>query len=103
MTLAGLPLLAGFPVYLALGEGLRSFAPWINMGLVLGTFGLLVGGLRIVRVQVTDAGSEQVLVLGDKYDRAMIITLSVILVLLGFIPQFLFRITQAITELMVGL
>ncbi|MFN2113776.1 MAG: hypothetical protein ACK2TT_11705 [Anaerolineales bacterium] len=103
LTLAGLPLLAGFPVYLALGEGLRSFAPWINTGLILGTLGLLIGGLRIFRVLVKDAGSEQVLILGDKYDRAMVITLSIILGLLGFFPQFLFRITQAITELMIGL
>ncbi|MFN2282764.1 MAG: hypothetical protein ACK2TZ_12955, partial [Anaerolineales bacterium] len=97
------PLLAGFPVYLALGVGLRSFAPWINTGLILGTLGLLIGGLRIFQVLVKDAGSEQVLILGDKYDRAMVITLSIILGLLGFFPQFLFRITQAITELMIGL
>lgn len=103
LTLAGLPLLAGFPIYLALGEGLRSYVPWINAGLVLGTFGLLIGGLRIFRVLVKDAGGEQVLILGDKYDRAMIIILSAILVLLGFVPQFLFRITQAITDLMIGL
>ncbi len=103
LTLAGLPLLAGFPVYLALGEGLRPYATWVNTGLVLGTVGLLLGGLRIFRVLVKDAGSEQVLILGDQYDRVLIMILNIILLLLGFFPQFLFWITRSITELMVGL
>lgn len=102
LTLAGLPLLAGFPVYLALGEGLRAYAPWINTGLVLGTFGLLIGGLRITRVVLQEAGSEQVLILGSSFDRTLIITLTSVLFLLGIFPQFLFQVTRAITELMIG-
>lgn len=102
-TLAGLPLLAGFPIYLALGTGLLNYFSWINTGLVLGSLGLLVGGIRIFRTLLRASGNEPALVVGDRFDRSLIIALNIILMLLGFFPQLLFRVTRAITDLMVGL
>lgn len=102
-TLAGLPLLAGFPIYLALGTGLQGYFSWINTGLVLGSVGLMVGGIRIFRMLVRDSGDEPAFTIGDRFDRSLIIALNIILVLLGFFPQLLFRVTRAITNLIVRL
>ncbi|MEJ2412651.1 MAG: hypothetical protein P8Y34_06605 [Anaerolineales bacterium] len=102
-TLAGLPLLAGFPVYMALGTGLQDYFSWINTGLVLGSLGLVVGGIRIFRTMLQDPVNNQALTIGDRYDRALIIALNILLALLGFLPQLFFRVTRAITDLMIGL
>jgi NADH-quinone oxidoreductase subunit N len=101
-TLAGLPLLGGFPLYLALGAGLHLYPDWINVILVLGTVGLLVRGLRLVNVLLEDAGRDQVLILDNQSDKLWIISLSVLLFLLGLFPQGLMQIARQIALLIAG-
>lgn len=101
-TLAGLPLLAGFPLYLALGNGLNPYPAWINTALILGTIGLLVGGLRAFSVLIEDSGEEVVLELGDRFDRMIILALNLILVVLGLFPGLLYQLVTTLTDLVLG-
>jgi formate hydrogenlyase subunit 3/multisubunit Na+/H+ antiporter MnhD subunit len=101
-SLAGFPLLAGYPIYLALGNGLNPYPIWINSALVLGTLGLIIGGLRAFSGLIEDSGEEVVLELGDRLDRGLVIVLNLILILLGLFPQMIYRAAQAITDMMMG-
>lgn len=101
-SLAGLPLLAGFPIYLGLGNGLIAYPAWINSALVLGSLGLIIGGLRAFSVMIEDSGEEVVLDLGDRFDKGLVVALNLILLSLGLFPQAVFQIGQAITDLMLG-
>jgi formate hydrogenlyase subunit 3/multisubunit Na+/H+ antiporter MnhD subunit len=101
-SLAGLPLLAGFPIYLALGNGLIPYPNWINSILILGSLGLIVGGLRAFSVLIEDSGEEEVLVLGDRFDKGLIIALNLLLLLMGLFPQVGYKVAQLITEMLLG-
>lgn len=101
-TLAGLPLLAGYPIYLALGNGLNPYPAWINSSLVLSSLGLIIGGLRAFSVLIEDSGEEFVLDLGDRFDKGLIIALNLILLVLGLFPGIIYQIAQTITDLMMG-
>jgi len=101
-TLAGLPLLGGFPIYWALGSGQAAFPLWINLSLVLCSVGLIIGGLRILGVLTKSSGEESVLILGEPFTRYIILGLNFLLILLGFFPQVLLKITQVMTEIMMG-
>jgi formate hydrogenlyase subunit 3/multisubunit Na+/H+ antiporter MnhD subunit len=52
LSLAGLPLLAGFPVRLALWEALALQDKVIALGTLLGTLGLIISALRSLAVLV---------------------------------------------------
>jgi NADH:ubiquinone oxidoreductase subunit 2 (subunit N) len=101
-SLAGLPLLAGYPIYLALGNGLNPYPIWINSTLVLSSLGLIIGGLRGFSVLVEDSGEEAVLNLGDRFDKVLVIALNLLLLFLGLFPRVIFQIAQTITDLMMG-
>ncbi len=101
-ALAGLPLLAGFPIYWALGAGLSYYPAWINIVFVLSTLGLIVGGLRLLGVLTRYAGEESVLVLEDRLTRIILLVLNAILLLLGFFPQAVLLITQQISAILLG-
>lgn len=51
-SLAGLPLLAGFPVYNILWGQLANVGVWMSIGTLLASVGLLIGGLRTFAVLV---------------------------------------------------
>jgi NADH-quinone oxidoreductase subunit M len=53
---AGLPLLAGFPVKVALWGGIAQQAPFLAPWILIGTLGLLIGGLRSLSVLVAGTG-----------------------------------------------
>ena len=101
-SIAGLPLLAGYPIYLALGRGLNPYPIWINTALVIGALGLLIGGLRAFSVLIEDSGGEIVFDLGDRFDKVVIIAINLILFFLGLIPQVPYQIAQTITDMMIG-
>jgi NADH-quinone oxidoreductase subunit N len=101
-SIAGLPLLAGYPIYLALGIGLNPYPIWINSTLVLGSLGLIIGGLRAFSVLIEDSGEEIVFDLGDRLDKGVIIALNLILFFLGLFPRVPYWIAQVITDMMMG-
>jgi len=101
-ALAGVPLLGGFPIYWALGSGLSFYPFWINSVFVLSTLGLIFGGLRLLGVLTKNTGEETVLILGDTFYRYLILGLNILLILIGFLPQWIFSLTRTISDLLLG-
>jgi len=101
-ALAGVPLLGGFPIYWALGSGLSFYPLWINIIFVLSTLGLVFGGLRLLGVLTKNAGEESILILGEPFYRYLILGLNFLLILIGFLPQWLFSLTRSISDLLLG-
>jgi len=101
-TLAGLPLLAGFPLYWALGSSLRLFPLWINALYIFGVLGLIIGGVRILAALTRNSGEEKVLIIGNPFYRALILAVNVSLVLLGLFPQVVLQAAQSITKILLG-
>ncbi len=85
-SLVGIPLLGGFPTYLILWEQSAVYGVWISLGAVLGSAGLLIGGLRSLAVLVM--GPEEVS--GPQDDRGRIF--SNIIILLGVSAMFIIGI-----------
>ncbi len=101
-ALAGVPLLGGFPIYWALGSGLSFYPLWINTIFVFSTLGLIFGGLRMLGVLTKKTGGESVLTLGDPFYRNLILGLNILLVLIGFFPQWIFGLARIISDLLLG-
>ncbi len=57
-SIAGLPLMAGFPVLLSLLQRIASTAPTIAILTLIGTLGLFIGGLRTLAVLVKEPKTE---------------------------------------------
>jgi len=87
LSIAGLPLLAGFPIRLALWEGLAEQSLNVAFWFLIGTLGLLTGGIRTLAVMVMapeGTGWE----LRETRGPGILIGLGVIgLFILGIFPQ----------------
>jgi NADH:ubiquinone oxidoreductase subunit 2 (subunit N) len=101
-TLAGLPLLAGFPLYWMLGMSLENFPFWINLWNVLGSIGLILGGIRALVVLTKDSGEEVVLIVGNPFYRSLVLVSTGILLLFGLFPHLLFEIGMGMTAILLG-
>jgi NADH-quinone oxidoreductase subunit N len=101
-TLAGLPLLAGFPIYWALGSGLSFYPLWISASYLAASTGLVIGGLRLFGLTTRNSGEETVLIASSPFYRYLLLGLSLLLVILGLIPQVLVKLTQSLTDILMG-
>ena len=87
LSVAGLPLLAGFPIRLALWEGLASQSLRVAFWFLIGILGLLTGGIRTLAVLVM-APEETSWELRENWAPGIMIGLGVIgLFVLGIFPQ----------------
>lgn len=86
-SIAGLPLLAGFPIRLALWEGLASQSLSVAFWFLVGILGLLTGATRTLAVLVMapqGTGWE----IRERWDAGILIGVGVIgLFILGIFPQ----------------
>jgi len=86
-SIAGLPLLAGFPIRLALWEGLASQSLGVAFWFLVGILGLLTGATRTLAVLVMapqGTGWE----IRERWDAGILIGVGVIgLFILGIFPQ----------------
>ena len=89
LTLAGLPLLAGFPVYWALADSLTGDATWRWVFFLTGNLGLLLGAVRSGMHLASSAGEENVLKVGNRLVDVTIGLLIIGLILLGLSPRVL--------------
>ena len=88
-SVAGLPLLAGFPPRLALWSGLANQSLLLAIITMLGCIGLLVSGIRSLRILIT--GSQGMSwSIKEKLGATLFLSIGVTLILLaGLFPQWL--------------
>jgi NADH:ubiquinone oxidoreductase subunit 2 (subunit N) len=95
-SLAGLPLLAGFPPRLALWNGLGDEYLLSSIGILLGSVGLMVGGVRTL-IALVKAPEENGIEPDDEIRRfaetrgeVILLVLGIVaVILLGLFPQWL--------------
>jgi NADH:ubiquinone oxidoreductase subunit 2 (subunit N) len=100
--LAGLPPLAGFPIYWALGSGLSGISFSLALVYAAASSGYIIGGLRLISVLAKNSGEEFVLLPGRPFYRYVILVLMLGLILLGIFPGFLLEITESISTVLVS-
>jgi len=91
-SLAGAPLLAGFPVLWVLIQRLAGFGSWLPIAGILGSAGLLVGAVRSLAVLVMsreDAAAEAVADPPAWYRLVFVYAGMVLLFLMGIFPQWI--------------
>jgi formate hydrogenlyase subunit 3/multisubunit Na+/H+ antiporter MnhD subunit len=87
LSSAGLPLLAGFPVRLALLEGLARQSTGLIFWLAIGLLGLMTGAVRTLAVSVM-APVETPWEMRESWAQAALVGLGILaLILLGLFPQ----------------
>ena len=87
-SLAGFPLLAGFPIRLTLWEALSKQSPFAAAAALLACLGLLAGGIRALAVLITDSEELEWKVTEAWGDRVLLILGGLGLLLVGLFPQW---------------
>lgn len=86
-SIAGFPLLAGFPSHFALWQGLEQASPAFALWFLLGVIGLMIGALRQLAVLIMRKGSNQWTPKESLVQRAMLGLGMLGLFVLGIFPQ----------------
>jgi len=95
LSVAGLPILAGFPINLILWEQLAAIGGWISLASIAGSVGLMVSGIRTLAVLVM--GPEDFAVVDEQdevtesiFQSVMILMGVAAMILVGLFPQWFF-------------
>jgi formate hydrogenlyase subunit 3/multisubunit Na+/H+ antiporter MnhD subunit len=97
-SLAGLPLLAGFPVRVALWSVLARENLLIALLVLLGNAGLLVGGVRTLVVLVMGAEEHDWHSLETWAQRAMLVAGMLALLVAGILPQWFLPLMASMAQ-----
>lgn len=90
LSMAGFPLLAGFPVRLALWGQLGQAAPIIGFWTLVGSAGLLVGGLRSLAVLIMGQQEQAWKISESRIFLLFLFIELAILIWLGLFPRFIY-------------
>ncbi len=85
-SLAGFPILAGFPARLALWDGLARSSPLAAFAALLGAAGLLMAGLRTLAVVVMTSDQEPIQFLESRGQEVLLALGGIALFLIGLFP-----------------
>ena len=85
--IAGMPLLAGFPLKLGVIEGLSATVPQISFWVILGSLGLIVGGIRMLISMVSDADETREITPEPRVLKTFLVIGLAILFILGILPN----------------
>jgi NADH:ubiquinone oxidoreductase subunit 2 (subunit N) len=89
LSIAGFPLLAGFPVRLPVWQGLADYSILLTFGAVLGSVGLLIASLRTLVVFVAESEERQ-WVSEERWSQRILLLVGVIgLFVIGIFPQII--------------
>ena len=101
--LAGLPLLAGFPFKLGVIEGLSSAVPAVAIWVILGSFGLITGIIRLLIAMVSDGMEDK----EESRESPLLFVLLAIgiglLFLIGLYPNLILQLVTRFPEAFTGL
>jgi formate hydrogenlyase subunit 3/multisubunit Na+/H+ antiporter MnhD subunit len=86
-SLAGIPLLASFPIRLPLWNELARVSPMITFWALIGCMGLLFGGVRTLVVLVTGDDETSWKITETRQERVFFGIGVMLLILMGVIPQ----------------
>lgn len=87
-SLAGIPLLIGFPVRLAIWQELAQYSVLSAALVFLGYAGLIIVGLRTLAVLVMDTEERQWQIRETKSEMVFLIAGGVVIIVMGLFPQW---------------
>ncbi len=90
--LAGMPLLAGFPLKLGAIEGVSAIFPQISIWLIIGSLGLVVGGIRVLLSMVSDKERSNEESPESRVLRIFLVIGWLLLLFLGILPNFFIQL-----------
>jgi formate hydrogenlyase subunit 3/multisubunit Na+/H+ antiporter MnhD subunit len=102
LTLAGLPLLPGFPVRLALFSNLAAQNLWLAAGTTVGTWGLLVAGTRTIQALLQPAEDDSRPREANRLQDGFFVVGIVVLVLFGIFPGLVSPAIEALAQAFVN-
>lgn len=88
-SLAGLPLLAGFPIYWSAASSLVNLSPERSLIFLGGNLGLMIAAIRSTNYMVSSSDEEKVLILSNPVINGLIGVGIAGLIILGLFPQVL--------------
>jgi formate hydrogenlyase subunit 3/multisubunit Na+/H+ antiporter MnhD subunit len=98
-SVAGMPLLAGFPVHFSLWSKLTVTSPITAVFTLLGSVGLLVSGIRTLAV-LTMGQDEAGWSIQESRSHIIILTSGVFfLFLIGLFPQVIFPAVTSVSQI----
>lgn len=99
LTMAGVPLLAAFPVRLVLLEGISQQSISAAMWTGLGSLGLFIGSLRLIWIMLKSNDLAVWQITESRLDRALIVVGGLLVLAFGVFPQvFLPPMLQMLTS-----
>jgi NADH:ubiquinone oxidoreductase subunit 2 (subunit N) len=97
-SMAGFPLLAGFTVHLALWDGLANQYPFYALAALLGSAGLIMGGLRTLAVLVMGT-TEQSWENTESWGQNLLLAIGcAALFIIGLLPQWFLPIVTRLAN-----
>lgn len=90
LALVGFPLTAGFPIHLALLQGLGLQFPLAAYAVILGSIGLLMSGVRALGILVMGTSDQTWQIFKSRGQGLLLTIAGLLLIILGIIPQWFY-------------
>jgi len=94
LSMAGFPLLAGFPVRFGSFEILAGISPWISLVAIIASVGVVIGALRTTAVLVMGEDENDVSITENSGQRMTLLVGILALILIGLFPQWFIALME---------